>query len=176
MTTTDLIQYAIAQVLGAIVAAAVLYLILSGKSSGWTGALGQTTWGEYSTLSAFLFEAIGTFLFLVCILGVTQSGAPVQLAGLAIGLTLVAIHLIGINISGSSVNPARSFGPALVGVGTNPEALKQIWLYILAPLLGAGAAGYLFKSGVLTGDDVIPARGGGKSDVPPAASAPRKRR
>jgi aquaporin Z len=176
MTTTDLIQYAIAQVLGAIVAAAVLYLILSGKSSGWTGALGQTTWGEYSTLSAFLFEAIGTFLFLVCILGVTQSGAPVQLAGLAIGLTLVAIHLIGINISGSSVNPARSFGPALVGVGTNPEALKQIWLYILAPLLGAGAAGYLFKSGVLAGDDVIPARGGGKSDVPPAASAPRKRR
>jgi len=69
---------------------------------------------------------------------VTQRGAPVELAGIAIGLTLAAIHLVGINISGSSVNPARSLGPAIVGVAHNPEALKQIWLYILdilAPLL-----------------------------------------
>ena len=117
---------------------------------------------------------IGTFLFLVCILGVTQRGAPVELAGIAIGLTLAAIHLVGINISGSSVNPARSLGPAIVGVAYNPEALKQIWLYILAPLLGAGAAGYLFKSGVLAAETVIPVRGEGVSDVPPAASAPRE--
>ena len=114
---------------------------------------------------------IGTFLFLVCILGVTQRGAPVELAGIAIGLTLAAIHLVGINISGSSVNPARSLGPAIVGVAHNPEALKQIWLYILAPLLGAGAAGYLFRSGVLAAETVISAR---VSDVPPAASAPRR--
>ena len=108
-----------------------------------SGKEGQTTWSEYSTLSAFIFEVLGTFLFLVCILGVTQRGAPVELAGIAIGLTLAAIHLVGINISGSSVNPARSLGPALVGFAHNPEALEQIWLYILAPMIGAGAAGYL---------------------------------
>jgi len=112
----------------------------------------------------------------VCILGVTQRGAPVELAGIAIGLTLVAIHLVGINVTGTSVNPAHSLGPAMVGFGSNPQALEQMWLFILAPLIGAGAAGYLFKSGVLAAADVIPERGGGKSDVPPAASAPRKRR
>ena len=74
----------------------------------------------------------------------------------------------------SSVNPARSLGPAIVGVAHNPDALKQIWLYILAPLLGAGAAGYLFRSGVLAAETVIPVRGEGVSDVPPAASAPRE--
>ena len=119
---------------------------------------------------------VGTFLFLVCIIGVTQRGATVELAGIAIGLTLAAIHLVGINISGSSLNPARSLGPALVGFAHNPEALKQIWLYILAPLIGAGAAGYLFRSGVLTAETVIPIRGKGGSDVPPAASAPRDRK
>ena len=74
-----------------------------------------------------------------------------KIAVLAIGLTLVAIHLIGINIPVSSVNPARSLGPALVGFATNPEALKQMWLYILAPLLGAG--GLSVQSGILTADD-----------------------
>ena len=119
---------------------------------------------------------VATFLFLVCILGVTQKGAPVGLAGLAIGLTLVAIHLLGINITGTSVNPARSLGPAIVGAGINPQALAQVWLFIVAPLIGAGIAGYLFKSGILAADDVIPDRGGAKSDVAPAASAPRKRK
>jgi aquaporin Z len=182
MTTQDFVTYVIAQVLGAIAGAAVLYLILSGKASGWTGSLAQNGWGpgvfgEYSILSAFVFEVVATFLFLVCILGVTQRGAPVGLAGLAIGLTLVAIHLFGINITGASVNPARSIGPALVGVGSNPQALAQIWLFILAPMIGAGAAGYLFKSGILAADDVIPDRGGGgRTQVSPGASAPRKRR
>jgi aquaporin Z len=105
---------------GAIAGALVLDLILSGTASGWNGALGQTTWGEYSTLSAFVFELIGTFLF--------------SLAGVAIGLILAAIDLVGINISCSSVNPARSLGPAIVA--RNLEILKQNWLYILAPLLG----------------------------------------
>jgi aquaporin Z len=181
MSTSDLITYVIAQVLGAIAGAAVLYLILSGKASGWNGGLGQNGWGpgylgEYNATSAFVFEVVGTFLFLVCILGVTQRGAPVGLAGLAIGLTLIAIHLLGINITGTSVNPARSFGPALVGAGTNPQALAQVWLFIVAPLIGAGVAGYLFRARVLAADDVIPERGSGKSEVAPAASAPRKQR
>ena len=182
MTTVDLVTYAIAQVLGAIAGAAVLYLILSGKASGWTpGALGQNGWGpgylgEYNTISALLYELIATFLFLVCILGVTQRGAPVGLAGLAIGLTLIALHLFGINITGTSLNPARSIGPALVGAAAKPEAIAQLWLFIIAPVIGAGVAGYLFRSGILSADDVVPQRGEGKSDVPPAASAPRKRR
>jgi aquaporin Z len=181
MTVEDFITYVIAQVLGAIAGALVLYLILSGKASGWGGSLGQNGWGpgylgEYSAMSAFIYEVVGTFLFLVCILGVTQKGAPVGLAGLAIGLTLVALHLFGVNITGTSVNPARSLGPAIVGFASNPHALSQVWLFIVAPLIGAGAAGYLFKSGILAADDVIPERGGGRSDVPPAASAPRKRR
>jgi aquaporin Z len=85
-------------------------------------------------------------------------------------------YLLGINITGTSVDPARSLGPAIVGAGTNPQALAQVWLFIVAPLIGAGIAGYLFKSGILAADDVIPDRGGAKSDAAPAASAPRKRK
>jgi aquaporin Z len=152
MTTSDFISYVIAQVLGAIAGAIVLYIILSGKSAGWTGGLGQNGWGpgylgEFNVLSAFIFEVVATFLFLVCILGVTQQGAPTQFAGLAIGLTLVAIHIVGINVTGVSVNPARSLGPAIVGMGAKPAALGQVWLFIIAPLIGAGIAGFLFKSG-----------------------------
>ena len=157
MSTADFIGYVIAQVLGALAGAAVIYLILSGKASGWTGGLGQNGWGagylgEYNIVSAFVFEVVATFLFLVCILGVTQAGAPSQFAGLAIGLTLVAIHIVGINVTGVSVNPARSLGPAIVGVGSNAAALGQVWLFIVAPLIGAAAAGILFKSGVLAAD------------------------
>ena len=154
MSTADFISYVIAQVLGAIVGALALYVILSGKASGWAGGLGQNGWGtgylgEYSVVSAFVFEAIATFIFLVTILGVTQEGAPSQFAGLAIGLTLVAIHIVGINVTGVSVNPARSIGPALVGMGANPGAVAQLWLFIIAPLVGAGVAGVLFKNGTL---------------------------
>ena len=129
MTTQDFITYVIAQVLGAIAGAVVLYLILSGKASGWNGGLGQNGWGpgylgEYNLAAAFIYEVVATFLFLVCILGVTQKGAPVGLAGLAIGLTLVAIHLLGINITGTSVNPARSLGPAIVGGSTRRRSLR----------------------------------------------------
>jgi aquaporin Z len=182
MTPQDFITYVIAQVLGAIAGAVVLYLILKGKASGWNGGLGQNGWGpgylgEYSLGAAFIYEVIATFLFLVCILGVTQRGAPVGIAGLAIGLTLVAIHLWGINITGTSVNPARSLGPAIVGAGTSPERLAQVWLFIIAPLIGAGVAGYLFKSGILAAADVVPDRGGGgRTEVAPGASAPRKKK
>jgi aquaporin Z len=159
MSMSDLVAYVIAQVLGAIAGAAVLYLILSGKASGWTGGLGQNGWGagylgEYNFLSAFVFEAVATFVFLVCILGVTHESAPPHisgLAGLAIGLTLVGIHIVGINVTGVSVNPARSIGPALIGIGSNPAAFAKLWLFIIAPLLGAGVAGLLFANGVLAG-------------------------
>jgi aquaporin Z len=161
MSVGDFIQYVIAQVLGAIAGAVVLYIILSGKASGWSGGLGQNGWGtgylgEYNVVSAFVFEVVATFLFLVCILGVTQranSQHITGLAGLAIGLTLVVIHIVGINVTGVSVNPARSLGPAIVGVGTNPGALAQVWLFIIAPLVGAGAAGVLFGSGMLEADN-----------------------
>jgi aquaporin Z len=154
MTAQDMIAYWIAQVLGAIAAAVVLYLILSGKAQGWNGGLGQNGWGpgylgEYNVASAFIFEVVATFLFLVCILGVTHPLAPTGFAGLAIGLTLAVIHLVGINITGTSVNPARSIGPALVGIASNPERFIQLWMFIIAPLIGAGAAGYLFRVGAM---------------------------
>jgi aquaporin Z len=160
MSFGEFISYAIAQILGALAGAAVLYLILSGKASGWTGGLGQNGWGagylgEYNMVSAFVFEVVATFLFLVCILGVTQRSNPIHIhgfAGLAIGLTLTAIHIVGINVTGVSVNPARSLGPAIVGMGTNPGAVAQLWLFIVAPLIGAGVAGLLFKSGALEAD------------------------
>jgi aquaporin Z len=114
MSVGEMASYWIAQVLGAIVGAAALYLILSGKAAGWNGGLGQNGWGtgylgEYNMVSAFVFEVVGTFLFLVCILGVTHPFSPKGFAGLAIGLTLVVIHLVGINITGtSSTRRARS--------------------------------------------------------------------
>lgn len=158
MSLSDMIGYWVAQVAGALLGAIVLSIILSGKAQGWTGGLGQNGWGEgylgnYNMVSAFLFEAVATFLFLVCILGVTQKSSPSQFAGLAIGGTLVAIHIVGINVTGVSVNPARSIGPALVGMTSNGKAVAQLWLFIAAPLLGAAAAGLLFKSGVLAARD-----------------------
>jgi aquaporin Z len=160
MSVGDFVQYVIAQVLGAIAGAVVLYVILSGKASGWSGGLGQNGWGpgylgEYNVVSTFIFEVVATFIFLVCILGVTQKANSQHitgLAGLAIGFTLCAIHIVGINVSGVSVNPARSLGPAIVGFATNPGALAQIWLFIVAPLIGAGIAGILFGSGLLEAD------------------------
>jgi aquaporin Z len=158
MSLSNMIGYWVAQVAGALLGALVLAIILSGKAQGWTGGLGQNGWGEgylgnYNMVSAFMFEAVATFLFLVCILGVTQKGSPSQFAGLAIGGTLVAIHIVGINVTGVSVNPARSIGPALVGMASNGKAVAQLWLFIAAPLLGAAAAGLLFKSGVLAARD-----------------------
>lgn len=157
------ITYMIAQVAGAIAAAAVLMVIATGKADYTVAAngLGQNGWGEgylgeYTMVAAFVFEAVATFLFVVVILGSTGAGTPGAMAGLAIGLTLVAIHLVGINVTGVSVNPARSIGPALFA-GTT--ALGQLWLFIVAPIVGAVAAGALFKTGMLD----MPA-----AEVPPA--------
>jgi len=155
MSASDLITYVIAQCLGAIAGAAVLWLIMSGKASGWNGGLGANGWGagylgEYNLMSALVFEIVATFLFLVTILGVTQKDSPAHLAGLAIGLTLAVIHIVGINITGVSVNPARSLGPALL-MGGKP--LGQLWLFIVAPLVGAAIAGFLFRVKLLTAED-----------------------
>jgi aquaporin Z len=157
MSFSQAVPYMIAQVAGAIVAALVLMMIVTGQAGGYDVAasgLGQNGWGagyngEYSLGAAFIFEAVATFLFLVVILGATGAGAPAAMAGLAIGLALVVIHLVGINVTGVSVNPARSIGPALFVGGA---ALSQLWLFIVAPIIGAVAAGVLFRSGLLDGE------------------------
>lgn len=155
MSLNDMLLYWGAQCLGAIVGAGALYVIASG-ADGYTIAngLGQNGYetgspGGYSLQAGLVFEIVATFLFLVTILGVTQAGAPSQFAGLAIGLTLVVIHIVGIQITGVSVNPARSLGPALWVGG---EALSQLWLFIVAPLIGAGAAGWLFRAKLLSAE------------------------
>jgi len=158
MSAGEFVQYAIAQVLGGVAGAVVLYLIVSGKAAGHDLAeagLGQNGWGagylgEYAMSSAFIFEVVATFLFLVVILGATQASAPGAMAGLAIGLTLVVIHIVGINVTGVSVNPARSIGPAIMVGG---QALGQLWLFIVAPMIGAALAGVLFKAGILEARD-----------------------
>lgn len=156
MSLADAVPYMIAQVAGAVAGAFVLMLIATGKAdySVAENGLGQNGWGtgylgEYSMIAAFIFEVVATFLFMVVILGATGAGAPAAMAGLAIGLALVVIHLVGINVTGVSVNPARSIGPALfAGAG----ALSQLWLFIVAPIIGAVLAGILFKSGLLDAD------------------------
>lgn len=149
MGIKDMALYWGAQVGGAVIGAWFLYLIASG-STGYdiaTNGLGQNGWGsgylgEYSLVSALIFEIVATFIFVVVILGVTSEGEPAGFAGLAIGLTLVMIHIVGIQVTGVSVNPARSFGPAFIVGG---QAMAQMWLFIVAPMIGAAAAGLLFK-------------------------------
>ena len=156
MTIAEAIPYIIAQIAGAIAGAFVLMLIASCKAdySVAENGLGQNGWGagylgEYNMTAAFIFEVVATFLFMVVILGATGAGAPSAMAGLAIGLALVVIHLVGINVTGVSVNPARSIGPALFAGGT---AISQLWLFIVAPIIGAVAAGVLYRSGLLDGE------------------------
>ncbi|WP_300074496.1 aquaporin [uncultured Ruegeria sp.] len=163
MEMPEAIKYIIAQVSGAIVAALVLLIIASGTAdySISENGLGQNGWGkgylgEYGFFSAFVFETVATFLFVVVILGATSSSAPATIAGLAIGLTLVVIHLVGINVTGVSVNPARSIGPALF---SGWWSIVQLPMFIIAPVLGAIGAGMLFKSSLLDtasseGDDL----------------------
>lgn len=153
MQMPEMFQYWGAQFLGALAGAALLLLIASGNAGYDLAAngLGQNGWGEgylgeYSLIAALVFEIVMTALFLIVILGATEDGAPVAFAGLAIGLTLAVIHIVGIQVTGVSVNPARSFGPAVLVGGT---AISQLWLFIIAPLVGAGLAGVLYKTGVL---------------------------
>lgn len=146
----DAAGYIIAQCLGAIIAAAVIYLILSGQS-GFTNEalnLGQNWYGrDYSMLACFIAEVVLTALFLFVIFGSLSKNAPKGFAGISIGFSLVLIHLIGIPITGTSVNPARSLGPALFVGG---EAINQLWLFWVAPIIGGIIAAivwrYVFKN------------------------------
>jgi aquaporin Z len=164
MSAGDMVQYWVAQFLGALAGAGILYVIATGQAPELTNGnpgyvlatnglgangFGPGYLGEYSLTAAFVFEVVATFLFLVVILGVTQKGSPAMLAGLAIGLTLVVIHIVGIQVTGVSVNPARSLGPAVFVQGV---ALQQLWVFIVAPLIGAGLAGLLFRQKILEAD------------------------
>ncbi len=158
MSANDLIGYMIGQFLGGIAGAVILAIIASGQLAGYdmaTSGLGQNGWGpgylgEYGLVAALVFEFVATFLFLVTILGSTQPGAPTQVAGLAIGTALIVIHIVGIQVTGVSVNPARSLGPALLVGGT---ALAQVWLFIIVPSLAGIAAGVLFRIKLLSAED-----------------------
>jgi aquaporin Z len=157
MSIKDMIGYWAGQFLGGALAAWVLYVIVGGIEGGYNvsvSGLGQDGWGAgyqggYSLTSAILFEFVATLIFVIVVLGSTQKSAPAGFAGLAIGITLVAIHIFGIHITGVSVNPARSLGPALFVGG---KALQQVWLFLLVPSVGGAAAGLFFRTKALAAD------------------------
>lgn len=138
----DFVGYLVAQCAGGIVGAGILSVLVGGTSS-----LGQNGFGAASALGvgagiAFLAEVILTFVFITAILGVTSRESNGPVVGLVIGLTLTLVHILGIPFTGTSVNPARSLGPALLVGG---EALSQVWVFILAPLVGAALAAFVYQ-------------------------------
>jgi aquaporin Z len=149
MEAREMVFYWLAQIVGAVAGASILLMIALG-APGYdlaVNGLGQNGWGAdylggYSTSAALIFEVVATFIFVIVILGVTSDGEPAGFAGIGIGLTLVMIHIVGIQVTGVSVNPARSIGPALL---VGQPALSQLWLFVVAPLFGAGVAGMLYK-------------------------------
>jgi len=154
MTGKDLAGYVVAQLLGSLAGAGVLAVIATGLLGGYSVAingLGQNGWGEgyqagYGPSAAITFEFVATLLFVIVILGSTQGKAPTQMAGLAIGITLVVIHIFGINITGVSVNPARSLGPAILVGG---KAVSQLWMFLIVPSAAGILAGTIFRTKVL---------------------------
>lgn len=146
--TSEVIPYIFFQVLGAIVGAFVLYVIASGQAGfSLAGGLASNGYGDhspgnYNLVSGFITEFVMTFMFLIVILGATHKLATPAMAGLAIGLALTLIHLISIPVTNTSVNPARSTGPALL---VGDWAMAQLWLFWLAPLLGAVVAGWVYR-------------------------------
>ena len=147
MPGKDVLPYIIAQILGGIVAAAALYVIVTGNGSeiGTFAAngYGEHSPGGYSLAAGFLTEAIMTFIFLIAILGATDGRAPAGFGGLAIGLCLTLIHLVSIPVTNTSVNPARSISQAIF---VGDWALAQLWLFLVAPIVGAALAGIVYKS------------------------------
>ena len=148
-----LVPYVLTQVAGAVLGAGVLYLIASGRAdfslAGGFAANGYADHspGGYTMMAGLVTEVVMTFMFLIVILGATHKRAPVGFAGLAIGLALTLIHLISIPVTNTSVNPARSTGPALFVGGW---AVQQLWLFWIAPIVGAAVAGLTYR-GVLEG-------------------------
>ena len=144
----DLLPYIIAQVLGGILAAGVLYVIATGKqgfslAAGFaSNGYGAHSPGGYSLLACFVCEVVMTFMFVLIVHGATDRRAPQALAGVAIGLGLTLIHLISIPVTNTSVNPARSTGPALFAGGWAPH---QLWLFWVAPLIGGALAGVVYQ-------------------------------
>jgi aquaporin Z len=157
MSMNEAIGYIVSQLIGGIVGAFILYLIVTGKGGGYdvaTAGLGQNGWDEgylggYNIAAAILAEIIGTFVFTMVILGVTHSSQSMahHPAGLVIGLTLVLIHIVFIQVTGVSVNPARSLGPAIFVGG---HALEQVWLFLIMPLIGGAIAGWVFRARILS--------------------------
>lgn len=145
----QVVPYIAAQVAGGIAGASVLYLIASGTAdfslAGGFAAngYGEHSPGKYSMLSSAVSEVVMTFMFLIVILGSTHQRAPVGFAGIAIGLALTLIHLISIPVTNTSVNPARSTGPALFA---GDWALSQLWLFWVMPIVGAAIAGFVYKT------------------------------
>jgi aquaporin Z len=141
--------YIVAQIVGAILASAVLLLIVKGGPAGYDPAVagfaangyGAHSPGHYNLLSAFVVEIVLTFLLVYTVLGATDLRAPVGFAGIAIGLVLTLIHLVGIPVTNTSVNPARSIGPAIFVGGW---ALSQLWLFLIAPIIGAAIAAAVY--------------------------------
>lgn len=147
----ELLPYIVAQLLGGIAGAGILYLIASGHAGfnlagGFaSNGFGDHSPGKYDPSSCFIIEVVMTFFFLVVILGSTHGRAPKGFAPLAIGLCLTLIHLISIPVTNTSVNPARSTGPALfVAIYHDLWAVKQLWMFWVAPILGALLAGYFY--------------------------------
>jgi aquaporin Z len=143
----DLLPYIVAQVLGGIAGAGILYLIASGKSGFELGGFAANGYGAhspggYGMLSALVCEVVMTFMFLMVILGATHSKAPKGFAGIAIGLALTLIHLISIPVTNTSVNPARSTSQAIF---VGDWATDQLWLFWVAPIVGALLAGLVYK-------------------------------
>lgn len=145
----DALVYIVVQCIGAIIASALLLMVMTGNPaySLATDGLGQNGYGVaspggYSMMSGLIAEIVLTFVFLLVIFGATSKAAPAGFAGIAIGLSLTMIHIVGIMITGTSVNPARSLGPALLVGGT---ALSQLWLFIVAPIIGAVLAAVVWK-------------------------------
>lgn len=144
MKGSEAIGYIIAQIIGAIIGSAIIYLIVSTAGSELTGATetGANSYAEGNLVPALVAEIVFTFIFVYVVLRTTSEDGAGNLAGLAIGLTLVLIHIVCIPITGTSVNPARSIGPALFEGGT---ALAQLWVFIVAPLIGGALAALAVK-------------------------------